>query len=103
MNKITTWKIVFFIGPLLKIVFSVPVEQVKTEISNPRVETLKVGLKIAVSTRSTVTSNKILKRVAMKNNMHYSKQNAMDLTIVKFATYSDNVILAMRTQRFKFL
>ena len=27
------------------------------------------------STRSTVTANQILKRVAMKNGIHYSKQN----------------------------
>ena len=62
----------------------------------------KVGLKTAVSTCSTVTSNKIFERVAMENNMHYSKQNTMDSTSVKFAVYSDYVILSMRTQRFKF-
>ena len=34
-----------------------------------------LGLKVALSTRSTVTANQILKRVAMKNSIHYSKQN----------------------------
>ena len=34
-----------------------------------------LGLKVAVSTRSTVTANQILKRFAMKNSIHYSKQN----------------------------
>ena len=53
-----------FITPLLKIRFSVPVE---------RVENLKVGLQIAVLTRSTVTSNQILKRVTVKIEMLYSK------------------------------
>ena len=62
-----------FIAPLLKIRFSVPGE---------RVETLKAGLKIAVSTRSTITSNQILKRAAMKNNMHYSKQITIGSTSV---------------------
>ena len=38
----------------------------------------------------------------MKNNMHYSKQNTTDTTSMKFAAYSDYVILAMRTKRFKF-
>ena len=70
----------FFIAPLLKIQFSVPSEQLETAISNPRVETSKVGLKIADSTRSTVTSNQILKRVAIQTNMHYSKQNTTDST-----------------------
>ena len=74
----------------------------ETAISNPRLETSKVELKIAASTRSIVTSNKILKRVAMKNIMHYSKQTTTDSTSVKFAAYSDYVILAMRTQRFNF-
>ena len=54
-----------------------------------RVETLKVGLKITVSTRSIATSNQILKRVViscyMKNNMQYSKQYTTDSTNVKFA------------------
>ena len=57
----------FFIAPPLKIRFSVPVERVETATFN--------GLKIVVSTRSTVTANQILKRVAMKNSIHYSKQN----------------------------
>ena len=48
MHKTNTWKIVFFIAPLLKICLSASVE---------RVGTLKVGSKITVSTRSTVTSN----------------------------------------------
>ena len=70
--------ILFFIAPLLKIRFSVPVERLESAISNPRVGSLKVGLKIAVSNRSTVTSNQVLKRVAIKNNMHYSKQNVFN-------------------------
>ena len=36
--------------------FSVPVERVETAISNLRVKSLKVGLKIAVTTHSAVTS-----------------------------------------------
>ena len=48
MHEITTWNNVFFIASLLNIWFSVPVERLKT---------LRVGLKITVSTRSTVTSN----------------------------------------------
>ena len=102
MRKITGWNIVFFIALLLNIRFSVPVERVETAIFNPRVEILKVGLKIAVSTRSSVTLNRILKRVDMKNNMHCSKENTTDSTSVKFAAYSDYVILAMRAQYFKF-
>ena len=52
---------------------------------------MKAGLKITVSTRSTVRSNQIIKRVAkllsvaMKNNMHHSNQNIPDSTSVKFA------------------
>ena len=57
-----------FIAPPLKIRFSVPVERVETMIFNPRVES-------RFSTRSTVTANQILKRVAMKNSIHYSKKN----------------------------
>ena len=56
----------FFIAPPLKIRFSVPVERVETTFLN-------LGLKVAVSTRSTVTANQILKRVAMKNSVHYIK------------------------------
>ena len=56
MYKIPTWKIVFFIAPLLKILFSVSVEWV---------ETLKVvGFKITVSTSST-HQMKFFKRVAI--------------------------------------
>ena len=69
----------FFITPLLKTRFSVAVE---------RVGNLKVGLQIAVSNRSKVTSNKILKRVAMKNKMHYSKQNIVDVIHVTAALAS---------------
>ena len=79
MHKITTWNIVFFTAPLLKICLSVSVE---------RVETLKVvGFKITFSTRSThqIEFSKELLSVAMKNNMHYSKQYTMDSTRVKFA------------------
>ena len=46
MHEITTWNIIFFIAPLLKICLSASVE---------RVETLKVvGFKITVSSRSTL-------------------------------------------------
>ena len=79
MHKITTWNIVFFIAPLLKICLSVSVE---------RVETLKViGFKITVPTRSThqIKFSKEFLSVAMKNNMHYSKQYTTDSTRVKFA------------------
>ena len=85
--------ILFFIASLLKIRFSVPVERVESATSNPRVGSLKVGLKIAVSTRSTVTSNQILKRVAIKNNMHYSKQNKTESTTVNAACASMGSIL----------
>ena len=66
----------------MKIRFSIPVEWVETAILNPRVKNLKVGLQITFSTRSTVTSNQILKRVATKNKMPYSKQNTADATRV---------------------
>ena len=79
MHEITTWNIVFFIGPLLKICLSASVE---------RVETLKiVGFKITVSSRSTlkIKFSKELLSVAMKNNMHYSKQYTANSTSVTFA------------------
>ena len=57
--------IIFHSAPF-EIRFSVPVERVESATSNPRVGSLKAGLKIAVSTRSTVTSNQILKRIAIK-------------------------------------
>ena len=79
MHEITTWNIVFFIAPLLKICLSASVELV---------ETLKVvGFKITVSSRSTlqIKFSKELLSVAMKNNMHYSKQYTANSTSVKFA------------------
>ena len=79
MHKITAWNIVFFIAALLKICLSASVE---------RVETLKVvGFKITVSTRSThqIKFSKELLSVAMKNNIHHSKQYTPDSTNVKFA------------------
>ena len=79
MHKISTWNIVFFIAPLLKICFSVSVK---------RDETLKVvGFIITVSTRSThkIKFSIGLLSVAIKNNMHYSKQYTADSTSVKFA------------------
>ena len=45
--------ILFFIAPLLKIRFSVPVKRDETAIFNPRGETLKVGLQTALSSRFT--------------------------------------------------
>ena len=75
-NQFKTYeKIYFFIAPLLKIRFSVPVKRDETAIFNPRGETLEVGLQTALSSRFTGTENKFLKIVAMKNSMHYSKQN----------------------------
>ena len=65
MHLITTWNIVFFIAPLLKISLSVSVERVKTlEV---------VGFKITVSTRSThqIKFSKELLSVTINNNMHY--------------------------------
>ena len=44
--------IFFFIAPLLRTRFSVHVKRFETAMSNPMVETLKVRLKIAVSTRT---------------------------------------------------
>ena len=79
MHEITTWNIVFFIAPLLKICLSASVE---------RIETLKVvGFKITVSSRSTlqIKFSRELLTVAMKNNMHYSKQYTANSTSVKFA------------------
>ena len=60
----------------------------ETAIPNPRVETSKVGLKIAVSTHSIATSNQIFIRAAMKYNMHYSKQNSTESTSVNAALAS---------------
>ena len=60
MHKITTWNIVFFIAPLLKMCLSVSVEWIVT---------LKVvAFKITVSTRSThqIKFSKELLSVAMK-------------------------------------
>ena len=79
MHEITTWNIVFFIAALLKICLSAFVK---------RVGTLKVvGFKITVSSRSTlqIKFSKELLSVAMKNNMHYSKQYTANSTSVKFA------------------
>ena len=70
----------FFIAPLLKIRFSVPVKRDETAMFNPRGETLKVGLQTALSSRFTVTENQILKTVAIKNGMHYLKQNTANAT-----------------------
>ena len=94
-NSITTLNLprtqaknLFFIAPLLKIRFSVPVKRAKTAIFNPRAETLKVGLQTALSSRFTGTENQILKTVAMKNSMHYSKQNTANATRVTAALAS---------------
>ena len=78
----------FFIAPLLKIRFSVPVKRDKTAIFNLRGETLKVGLQTALSSRFTGTENQILKTVAMKNSMHSSKQNTANATRVAAALAS---------------
>ena len=80
--------IYYFIAPLLKIRFSVPVKRDETVIFNPRGETLKVGLQTALLSRFTGTKNQILKTVAMKNSMHYSKQNTANATRVTAALAS---------------
>ena len=74
MNKI------FFTAPILKIRLSVPANRDETAIFNPRGKTLKVGLQTALSSHFTGTENQILKTVAMKNSMHYSKQNTANAT-----------------------
>ena len=89
--KYTTQKIkqiFIFIAPLLKLRFSVPVKWDETAIFNPGGETLKVGLQTALSSRFTCTENQILKTVAMKNSMHYSKQNTANATRVTAALAS---------------
>ena len=78
----------FFIAPLLKIRFSVLANRDETAIFNPRGETLKVGLQTVLSSRFTGTENQILKTVAMKNSMHYSKQNTANATRVTAALAS---------------
>ena len=80
--------IILFIAPLLIIRLSLPEKRVETAIFNPRGETLKVGLQTAISTRSTGTENQILKTVAMKNSMHYSKPNTANATRVTAALAS---------------
>ena len=77
-----------FIAPLLKIRFSVPAKRDETAIFNPRGENLKVGLQTALSFRFTGTENQILKTVAMKNSIHYSKQNTANATRVAAALAS---------------
>ena len=62
--------------------------RVEIAIFNPRGGNLKVGLQTAVSTRSTGTESQILKTVAMKNSMHYSKQNTANATRVTAALTS---------------
>ena len=66
----------------MKIRFSVPAKRDETAIFNPRGEILKVGLQTALSSRFTGTENQILKTVAMKNSIHYSKQNTANATRV---------------------
>ena len=78
----------FFIAPLLKIRFSVPAKRDETAIFSPRGENLKVGLQTALSSRFTGTENQILKTVAMKNSIHYSKQNTANATCVAAALAS---------------
>ena len=89
----------FFHNTSYEIRFSVPVEPAETAIFNSGVENLQVGLQIAVSTRSKVTSNQILKRIAMKNKMHYSKQNTADATGVTAALASLGSKLHTRCNR----
>ena len=72
----------------MKIRFLVPAKQDETAIFNPRGETLKVGLQTALSSRFTGTENQILKTVAMKNSIHYSKQNTANAIRVAAALAS---------------
>ena len=67
---------------------SVPLLKIRVSVLVERVETSKVRLKITVSTRSTLTSNQILKRVVIKNNMHHSKENTVYSTSVNAAPAS---------------
>ena len=69
----------------MKIRFSVPAKRDETTIFNPRGETLKVGLQTAHSSRCTGTKNQILKTVAMKNSIHYSKQNTANATAIAYS------------------
>ena len=69
---------------LLKIRFLVPAKRDETAIFNPRGETLKVGLKTALSACFTGTENQILKTVAMKNSMHYKARNTANATRVTY-------------------
>ena len=92
MNYTIEKKNMFFIAPLLKIRFSVPAKRDETAIFNARGETIKVGLQTAISSRFISTENQILKTVAMKNSMHYSKQNTAianecEVTRVAFAVF----------------
>ena len=75
----------YFIALLLKIRFSLPAKRDETAIFNPRGETLKVGWQTALSSRFTGTENQILETVAVKNSIHYSKQNTANATRVTAA------------------
>ena len=78
----------FFIALPLKIRFSVPAKRDETAIFNPRGKNLKVGLQTALLSRFIGTENQILKIIAMKNSIHYSKQNTMNATRVAAALAS---------------
>ena len=72
----------------MKIRFSVSANRDETAILKPRGETLKVGLQTALLSRFTGNENQILKTVAMKNSIHYSKQNTANATRVTAALAS---------------
>ena len=100
--SVEVWEKYFFIAPLLKIRFSVPAKRDKTAIFNPKGETLKVGLQTALSSRFTGTEIQILKTAAMKNCMHYSKQNTANATRVTAALARSGSKLHARLQSLRF-
>ena len=77
----------------MKIRFLVPAKRDETAIFNPRGEALNVGLQTALSSRFTGTENQILKTVAMKNSMHYSKESIANATRVN----ADLALLGQQT------
>ena len=62
-----------------------------------------VGLQTAISSRFTGTENLILKTVAMKNSMHYSKQNTANAARVTAALASFRQQLHTRLQSLCFV
>ena len=75
----------------------------ETAYFNPRGETSKVGLQTALSSRFTGTENQILKTVAMKNSIYYSKQNTANATRIAAALASLGRKLRARLQSLCFV